>query len=268
MAIWNIIVFSIIQGVTEFLPISSTAHLQLIGKIMDVQPSPTLEIAVHFGTIFAVMIYFREDIKSLTISFWDIIRGKSNEDKDLLIKLIIATIPIVIIGGALTVFVGDLSFRNSLKVIGWTTLIFGLLLQLADKIGLTIRRVEHMSYMSVFIIGICQAIAIIPGVSRSGITITIMRFLGMERSEAARFSMLMSIPVILIAGIKTGADLAVSGDAQLTISALLAAVLSFIFALIVIAALMSWVRKSTFFPFVVYRVALAVVILLVAYNVI
>ncbi len=268
MVFWNIIVFSIVQGITEFLPISSTAHLELIGRVMHVDATPTLEIAVHFGTVFAVMIYFKDDIRDLAIAFWNLVRGKGNEEKDLLIKLIIATIPVVVIGGLLSIFVSDLTFRNSLKLIGWTTLIFGILLQVTDKIGLTIRKVEHMSYLSIFFVGLMQALAIIPGVSRSGITITAMRFLGMERSEAARFSMLMSIPVILIAALKTGVDLAVSGDMQLTFMAVLAAILSFGFALLVIAGLMAWVKRSTFFPFVVYRIILGILILLIAYQII
>lgn len=268
MSIWSLIVFAAVQGITEFLPISSTAHLQLTGKIMDIQPSPTLEVAVHLGTVFAVIIYFRDDIQQLTLSLWDFIRGKSKHDKDLFFKLFIATLPIIIVGGIASIFFNGLEFRHSLMLIGWTTLIFGVLLYVTDKYGLTIHRIEHISYLNTFLLGVAQVIAIIPGVSRSGITITAMRALGMERSDAARFSMLMAIPTILAAGFGTGVELAISGNVEMTFQAILAAILSFGFALMVIGVLMSWIRNSTFLPFVIYRIILGVIILVIAYGII
>ncbi len=265
MSIFSLIVFAIIQGITEFLPISSTAHLQLIGKVMNMQATEVLEVAVHFGTVFAVIIYFKEDMFNLAQSLWRFLRGKRDNDSTFLGKIIVASIPIFITGFILDTFSINLAWRSSLKIIGWATLIFGVFLYISDKIGLTIRRSEHLTWKDSLFIGLFQCLAIIPGVSRSGITMTAGRFVGMERSEVARFSMLISIPVILAAGLKTGYSVAQAGDLKMTFSVFFAAILSFGVAFAVISALMNWVRRSSFFPFVVYRLILGVIVLLVAY---
>ncbi len=265
MSFLSLIIFAIIQGITEFLPISSTAHLQLIGKVMNMQTPEILEVAVHFGSVFAVIIYFREDVLKLALALWHFLRGKHDDNRGLLGLIIIASLPIFAIGGLFDLFSVDLAWRSSLKLIGWATLLFGILLYFSDKIGLTIRRSEHLTWKDALFIGFFQCLAIIPGVSRSGITMTAGRFAGMERTEVARFSMLISIPVILAAGLKSGLDVALAGDFKMTFSVILAAILSFAVALTVILALMQWVSRSSFLPFVIYRLILGVIVLLVAY---
>lgn len=267
MGILSLIIFAIIQGITEFLPISSTAHLQLIGKVMNVQATEILEAAVHFGSVFAVMIYFKEDVLKFAMAIWNFLRGKRDENINFLGKIIIASLPIFAVGGLLDLLSVDLTWRSSLKLIGWTTVIFGILLHVSDKIGLTIRRSEHLTRKDALFIGLFQCLAIIPGVSRSGITMTAGRFIGMERTEVARFSMLVSIPVIWAAGLKTGYDVAQAGDLKMTFSVIFAAVLSFAVALGVISALMNWVSRSSFLPFIIYRLILGAIVLLVAYMV-
>jgi len=145
---------------------------------------------------------------------------------------------------------------RSVEIIAWTTLIFGIVLWIADKIGMTINRLEHMRWGGALFIGLAQVLALIPGTSRSGITMTAARLMGYERADAAQFSMLLSIPVILGAGLLAGIDLQQSGDMALTMDVLLAAGLSFITALIAIAMLMSWLKRSTFTPFAIYRILL------------
>ncbi len=265
MSFLSLIIFAIIQGITEFLPISSTAHLQLIGKVMNMQTPEILEVAVHFGSVFAVIIYFREDVLKLALALWHFLRGKHDDNRGLLRLIIIASLPIFAIGGLFDLFSVDLAWRSSLKLIGWATLLFGILLYFSDKIGLTIRRSEHLTWKDALFIGFFQCLAIIPGVSRSGITMTAGRFAGMERTEVARFSMLISIPVILAAGLKSGLDVALAGDFKMTFSVILAAILSFAVALTVISALMQWVSRSSFLPFIIYRLILGVIVLLVAY---
>ncbi len=267
MSIFSLIIFAIIQGITEFLPISSTAHLQLVGKVMDMQTPEVLEVAVHFGSVFAVIIYFKEDILTLTRAIWEFLRGNRDENTAFLGKIIMASIPVLFIGILLELFSVNLEWRSSLQIIGWATILFGILLHASDKIGLTIRRSEHLTWKDVLFIGLFQCLAIIPGVSRSGITMTAGRFIGMERTEVARFSMLISIPVILSAGLKTGLDVALAGDLKVTFSVVIAAVLSFAVALTVISVLMNWVKRSSFFPFVIYRLVLGVIVLAVAYMV-
>ena len=143
------------------------------------------------------------------------------------------------------------------RVIAWTTLGFGVLLWVADKFGMTLRTIEHLSWGGVLFIGLAQVLALIPGTSRSGITITAARLLGMERLEAARFSMLLSIPTILGAGVLSSYDLFKAGDMALGLDALIAATLAFLTAILAIWALMKWLRRSSFTPFVIYRILLA-----------
>ena len=155
---------------------------------------------------------------------------------------------------------------RSVEIIGWTTLGFGLLLGLADRVGMTVRRLEHMSYGSALAIGMAQVLALIPGTSRSGITMTMARFLGFERADAARFSLLLSIPAIAGAGTLTGIDLWQSGDVSLTRDVLIAAGLSFASALVAITLMMTWLKHAGFMPFVVYRILLGALLLYLVYG--
>ena len=155
---------------------------------------------------------------------------------------------------------------RSIEVIGWATLGFGLVLMIADKFGMTLRRIEHLTISETLIIGFAQVLALIPGTSRSGICMTAARFLGMERSDAARFSMLLSIPVILGASTLKGHELWRIGDTQLTNDVFLGAGIAFIAALITIALLMAWLRRATLKPFGIYRVVLGVVLLAYSFG--
>jgi undecaprenyl-diphosphatase len=172
--------------------------------------------------------------------------------------------PVLLAGGLLVTFAPDL-FRSSL-IVAWTVLIFGVLLWIADRVGMTLLRVEHMTVGSAVIIGAAQILALVPGTSRSGITMTAARFLGFERGEAARFSMLMSIPVIVAAGAVAARDLAQSGEPILTGDAGLAAAIAFVTALLSIAVLMLMLKRVSFTPFVVYRLFLGIVLLVLYYG--
>jgi undecaprenyl-diphosphatase len=174
-------------------------------------------------------------------------------------NVVIASIPLVIAGFAFNYYLP--AGIRSMEVIAWATIGFGIVLWLTDRLGMTLRRVEHLQASDAVIIGCAQVLALIPGTSRSGITMSAARMLGMERQDAARFSMLMSIPAILGAGVLKGTQLVAMGDHALTVSAVLALVLAFVSALVSIALLMAWLRRSTFTPFVIYRILLGVALL-------
>ena len=159
----------------------------------------------------------------------------------------------------------DDAFR-SLEVIGWTTLGFGILLLLSDKLNMTIRSVEHITFLGAFVIGLFQILALIPGTSRAGITMTAARFQGVERQDAARFSLLLSMPVIAAAGTLKGLELYRSGNDILLREALTAGAMSFGFALVAITFLMVWLKRASFTPFVIYRVIVGVFLLFIAYK--
>jgi undecaprenyl-diphosphatase len=154
-----------------------------------------------------------------------------------------------------------------MAVIGWATLGFGVLLYAADRLGGTGRRLGAMNLPQALVIGLSQILALIPGTSRSGITMTAARMLGFDRSDAARFSLLLSIPTILGAGVLKGKELYETGNAQLTADAYTAAGLALVSALVAIWAMMQWLRRSTFTPFVIYRIILGLVLLVFAYGV-
>ena len=265
MPLLQLIVLAAVQGITEFLPVSSSGHLILVPALTG-WPDQTLVIdtAVHVGTLGAVVIYFWRDMLSMLGGIWRSLRGRANPGSRLFALLVLATIPVVVVGALISYFDADDALR-SVQVIGWATLGFGLVLFAADRFFMTRRRLEQMRVGSAVAIGLAQVLALIPGTSRSGITMTAARILGFERRDAARFSMLMSIPAIAAAGALKGLELYRVGDAQLTGDAVVAAGLSFGIAIVAIALLMAWLRRATFTPFVVYRIGLGVGLLVWVY---
>ena len=265
MPVLHIVVLALIQGITEFLPISSQAHLQLVSAFTGwADQGLMMDVAVHVGTLGAVMAYFWRDIWAMTAGVAQLLRGLGGPGARLAGFLIIGTLPALAAGYLVSRYYPN-GIRG-IEIIAWTTLGFGVALYIADKVGMTVRRIEHIKLGDIIIIGCAQALALIPGTSRSGITMTTARLLGMERRDGARLSMLLSIPVIIGAGGLQGWALYLSGDAQLTRDALLAAALAFIAALLVMAALMAWLKRSTFTPFVVYRIALGGFLLAIVYG--
>ena len=246
---------SVVQGLTEFLPISSSGHLILASNVLDLpDQGRNIDIAVHVGTLAAVILYFWRDMLTLCLGAVSLILGRKNPRRRLIIQLTVATIPLVIAGFLVNrYFPGGL--RN-VEIIAWATGGFSILLWVADRLGMTVRRIEHISINNALFFGLFQVLALIPGTSRAGITMTAGRILGLERTEAARFSMLMSIPAILGAGILSGINLVKYGDTVITSAAIIAALLSFIAGISAIAVMMRWLRNSNFTPFVIYRIFL------------
>jgi undecaprenyl-diphosphatase len=225
-----------------------------------------IDVAVHVGTLGAVMLYFREDVARAFRGMLDLLTGKAKSDNARLAGLlIVATIPVTLAG--LVIHVTGLSDHlRSTAVVGWTILGFGLVLFWADRTGPEHRVTNDWSLKDAVTMGLWQAIALIPGTSRSGITITGGRFLGFRREDAARIAMLMSIPTILASGTLLGIDVATKADAAAARDGVLAAAFAFVAAYASLALMMRLLRSVSFTPYVIYRVILGVILLWIAYS--
>lgn len=257
MSTLEVIILSIIQGITEFLPISSSAHLILPSAIFGWEDQGiAFDVAVHVGTLLAVMLYFRQDIANLTVGWINSLGGQHSTDSKLAWWVILATIP----AGFAGLLAADLieTFLRSPWVLAITTIVFGLLLWLADATAKQQVSMEQMNWRQALIIGLAQAVALIPGTSRSGITMTAAMLLGLDKVSAARFSFLLSIPIIVLSGGYQASKL-LSEPTQYDISGiLLGMVLSFISALICIHFFLKIISRMGMLPFVIYRLLLGV----------
>ena len=267
MGTLQIVVLALVQGITEFLPVSSSGHLALVPMLTDwPDQGLKMDVAVHVGTLLAVLLYFWRDVGLLLTGVGHVLTFRGGPASRLVLHLALATVPVVAVG---ILFKDQIEASlRSLEVIAWATLGFGILLGIADRFGLTVRRMEHMRWPDALVIGVAQALALIPGTSRSGITMTAARMLGYERVDAARFSLLMSIPTIAAAGTLVGVDLARAEDWTVTREALVAAALSMVAALLAVAVMMAWLRRAGFMPFVVYRILLGLGLLAIVYGVV
>ena len=266
MPLLDLLILALIQGITEFLPISSSGHLILLPALTgNADQGVTLDVAVHVGTLVAVIWYFRADVAVALRGTGEVLRGRlTTPAAHLAIALAIATVPVVIFGLILKL-TGLSEGMRSITVIGWTMLIFGLVLYWADRVGPQVRAANEWTFRHALVMGLWQAVALIPGTSRSGITITGARFLGYDRMSAARLSMLMSIPTILMAGGLIALDIP-PGDAQVWRDAAIAAVLAGLAALAALALMMRFLQRVSYTPYVVYRVILGLILLGIAYT--
>lgn len=248
----QIAVLAIVQGIFEFLPISSWAHLIMVPVVFGwPDQGLLLEMAVHVGTLVAVMLYFWRDMWRLIRGGLILLRGKLTADGKLLIFLVVATLPLVAASFLVKQHVDVL--RHSYQVIAIAMIGFGIMLYATDVAFMQLRRIEHMSWVNALFFGVAQVVALVPGTSRSGITMTAGRVLGYERSEAARFSMLMSVPVGFGQFVLLLRDLAKAGNAQIGANSLIAGVLAFFTALLAIWFLMAWLKRASFGIFALYR---------------
>ena len=260
----QIIVLAIVQGITEFLPISSSGHLILVPLVTGwPDQGLAMDVAVHVGTLGAVMLYLWRDLWRMLVS---LIQFRSTDPelvqaRKMILFLIIGTIPVVIAGLAFKDFFSEA--LRSMAVIGWAMLGFGILLYIIDRACPDGRTLDEMQIKGALIVGLWQVLALIPGTSRAGITMTGARWMGFSRVEAARFSMLLSIPTILAAGMLLTLDMLEQGG-QFGTDAMLAAGLALISALIAMALMMRWLKTASFTPFVIYRVVLGVILILVS----
>ena len=267
MPLLDLLVLAVIQGITEFLPISSSGHLALWPLLTGREDQGlTLDVAVHLGTLVAVCLYFRRDIGQLVTGAVCILRGDPGAAPARLVWLLaFATVPAVVAGLALKLSDGQAALRD-LAVIGWATLGGGVLLWLADRFGAARRDASAWGWRDAGLMGLAQATALVPGMSRSGVCMTMGRALGYTRTEAARLALLMAVPTILAAGTVETAGLVADGNLALGADFALAAALSCLAALAALRVMMGMFRADwSMTPFVLYRLALGGGLLALAY---
>ncbi|SHH48282.1 undecaprenyl-diphosphate phosphatase [Cognatishimia maritima] len=267
MALYHLILLAVVQGITEFLPVSSSGHLILLPNALGTaDQGQFLDVSVHVGTLGAVILYFWKDVRGALLGLPALARGNTNDPgARLALLLIIATIPVIFFGVFLAL-TGLNDLLRSVAVIGWTMLGFGLVLWWADRRGAQTLRTEDWSMKHAIQMGLWQAIALIPGTSRSGITITGARALGYDRESSARLAILMSIPAIIASGGYLLLDTGLYLTGPQARDAAIAAVLAFGAALLALKLMMRLLQSVSFTPYVIYRVCLGLILLYVAYS--
>tara|TARA_Y100000590_G_scaffold196145_1_gene222706 strand:+ start:577 stop:1344 length:768 start_codon:yes stop_codon:yes gene_type:complete len=251
--ILQIILISIIQGVTEFIPVSSSAHINLLSKVFGYQDIELIiNVSAHFGSLVAVIFFFRKEIFEFA------------KNKNLFSKIVIASIPIGVVGFFLIKY-GIISNLRTLEIMGWTTIIFGLLLYVSDRFQLNQNIKDNLSVKNAILIGCFQILALVPGVSRSGIIITGARFLKFNRIDSAKISFLLSIPALGGWSLYGFYDLIKQDDVLLNIGAILTAFLSFVFSYLTIKYFLVYLKKFNLNLFVGYRLILGIILLIIAY---
>lgn len=254
-----LIILSLVQGITEFLPISSSAHLILIPYFtQNIHEGRGFDVSLHFGCLIAVIIYLKNDLKSYIRA--PTVFSKKDFNLEFIKIIIIGSIPIMFFG--LIIKLVNLNFEKAIELIGWTTLIFGIVLGISDNIRVKKNKIE---LKDAFLIGLCQSIALIPGVSRSGIVISAGRFLGYSRYLSSKFSLILSIPVLIAAMTLEMFYLYTNNNLYFKQVYLLGIFLSFVFAFLTITFFMKFIERISLRYFVIYRIILGTIILIIVY---
>ncbi len=249
----EILILSFIQGVTEFLPISSSSHLIIISKYSNfTSQGLSIDVSLHIGSLIAVLSYFHKDLLDFVRNF------------KLFVKILIASIPVIIFGFFL-VLTNLIEELRNIKIIGWTTLVFGIFLYLSDKFKLEKTIESDFTFRSAIIIGLIQIFSLIPGVSRSGVTITAARVLKFNRVDAAKISFLLSIPTLGAVSIFGMKNIFLSDNLSFSMLNLISIFFSFIFSLFTIKYFLEYINKFSLGLFVIYRIFLGIILLLIAY---
>jgi len=271
------IILGIIQGLTEFLPISSTAHLTISGKLMNLISAQFPErwtsfiAVIQIGTLISVIIYFWNDLISIMKDFLseNLFRRIKFSDQNINSKMgwyiIIATIPVVVIGLAFKDFIEGV-FTKNLIVIASSLIVLAIILAIAEKVGKFNRSKEKLKWYDALIIGFAQALALIPGSSRSGTTITAGLFLGLNRETAARFSFLMSIPAVAASGLLQLYQALKYIDANQLITMIISTIVSAIVGYLSIDFLIKYLKTRSMLIFIIYRIVIGIIIFILIYN--
>jgi len=249
----EILILAAIQGISEFLPVSSAAHLIIVSKYYAfINQSLLIDICLHLGSLIAIIFYFRNDLFNFI------------KNKKFLMKIIIGTIPIIPVGFIL--YQTELIYRmRDLEVIGWMSLIFAIFLYVSDKSKITKKIDTAFTNKSAIFIGLFQILSLIPGVSRTGITITSGRLLGFDRFDSAKISFFLSIPTLTAASLFGINNIYKEGSAELNFLAIIAVIFSFIFSYITIALFLNFIKKFNLNIFIIYRIILSLLILALVY---
>ena len=249
----EILILSIVQGISEFLPVSSSAHLIIFSNIINFSNNSLIfDVGLHLGSLLAILFYFRKELLNIL------------NDKKLFNLLLIGSIPLILFGYIFYTTGIINSFRN-LKIIAWTTLIFGLLMYFSDTFKIKKKIEKDLTIKNILIIGVMQILAIIPGVSRSGITITAGRFLNFDRYDSTKISFYLSIPALMGASVLSLKD-AINENIEFNFFLIISIVLSFIFSYLTIKYFLIYTKKFSLKFFVIYRVVLSIIIFLIIYS--
>ncbi|MGE5548287.1 MAG: undecaprenyl-diphosphate phosphatase [Solirubrobacterales bacterium] len=261
MTFLDVVLCALIRGIGDVLPLSASGHLAFLPALAaNPQAFAAVSAAAYAGCTFGLMLFFWRDLGAMAAGIVRLAKGRPDAGARLLLKVIAGTLPALALGAAFLAAAGGV---GGTATVAGAMLVFGFFLLVADRIGVTVKRIEHMGTTAAIAIGLLQAAALIPGVSRTGLTITAARLMGYERPEAVRFSLLLAIP--LFAAQAGWATWRLSRDAQITLSAdlALAAALAGLSAMAATAALLAWVQRRGFTPFAVWRMALGAAILLI-----
>ena len=249
----EILILSIVQGISEFLPVSSSAHLFLVSEIYKFESQSLLvDVGLHLGSLLAIIFYFRNELKDIV------------NNKNLLFLMVLGSLPLIILG-AIIYKTGLINYFRNIEVIAWTTLIFALLLYIADKFENKKKIETDLQLKSILIIGLFQILALIPGVSRSGIVITAGRFLNFSRYDSTKISFYLSIPAIAGASFLSLKSL-INENINLNLIVLVSILFSFIFSYLTIKYFLIFVKKFTLNTFVIYRIILSAILFLIIYT--
>ena len=261
MTLFQQLLIAVVQGITEFLPISSSGHLILIPHLTSLpDQGPLIDVAVHIGSLLAIIIYFFRDVVGLARGgFATVGIGTAPDQKRLFLWVAAGTIPAVVAGLFLKMG-GYLEGFRVTDLVAVNLIAYGLLLLVADRWGKQEKSYEDLTLRDAIIVGLAQALALIPGTSRSGVTMTAARFLGYKRVEAARFSFLLAIPAVAGAGLLAAFDLA-EASAQMQWDAIITGAMTFVTAFATMAFLMKFLQRASMLIFVIYRVALGCALL-------
>ncbi len=270
MVFLPIIILAIVQGLTEFLPVSSSGHLVLVHAFFDDAKSwdekLVLDVAVHVGTLLSVLLYFRADVAKMLLGALSWLKGDFKSEGGMLnFYIIIASIPVIAGGLAMNIIKPEI--LKTVEVMAWATIVFGILLWIADRCPRSDKTVGDMNFKDALLIGLAQSLALIPGTSRSGITMTAARFLGYSRPESAHFSLLLAIIAISGAGAIGGLELVKNQSLDLGPDVALAVLLSFLSGWFSIAVMMKFLENASFTFFAVYRILLGCALLALIYQV-
>lgn len=263
MTFLEVLVVALIQGLGEVLPFGAAGLLAALPHLAaKPEGRAALSVAAHAGILLALMIYFWRDVLAMGVGLWRLAKGKPDYGSHLLLHVLAGTIPAAIVGWLVLDRASTLMGQTGAAVI---LILGGVLLWACDKLGVTVRRVEHMSWVGAVGLGALQILSLVPGVSRTGITITIARLLGWERQAAVRFSMLLAMPLILGHGVKTFWGLAHHTELVFSSDLLMAMATAGLAALIGLAGMMAWVARNTFAPFAILRIGFGLAVLGLVY---
>tara|TARA_Y100001970_G_scaffold30377_1_gene37765 strand:+ start:8015 stop:8782 length:768 start_codon:yes stop_codon:yes gene_type:complete len=249
----EVLILSIVQGVSEFIPVSSSAHLIIFSNIINFSSKSLIfDVGLHLGSLIAILFYFRNDLYNIL------------NDKKLFNLLLLGSIPLILVG-YIFYSTGIINYFRNLETIAWTTLIFGVLMYVSDTFNIKKNIEEDLSIKNIFIIGLLQVLAIIPGVSRAGITITAGRFLNFDRHDSTKISFYLSVPALIGASVLSLKD-AMNENIEFNFFLIISIILSFIFSYLTIKYFLIYTKKFSLKFFVIYRIILSLLIFSIIYS--